>query len=134
MIPNIVEEVYLSLPESERGSDRVDRCIAPTFVEEPSCAIHVVEKVIVSLTSKPLEARDLEIAPEVAVAPGLSFVLCQELEMIVVDDVVWILCHKVFDMIPQTWYTLHSKFMKSKVEIVSNLHILRGERGRREER
>lgn len=50
----------------ETQPDRVDRCITPSFVEETTCAVKVIEVLFIFLASEKVHVTDLEVRPEVA--------------------------------------------------------------------
>jgi len=58
-------------------SNGVNRCVAPSLVEEASCSVEVVEVILVRLTSPKLHIRDLEVRPEmtgrVSLRPPVDF-------------------------------------------------------------
>lgn len=117
MVSDVVEEVYLAFLEREGSSDGVDRSIAPSLVEEAACLIEVFEEVIVRLAAIPVEVRDLEIAPEMTVAPIIAFVLRKKVHMIVIHDMLRKLLHEVLNMFPEAGNRL-SKLIKGYNETI----------------
>lgn len=49
VVCNVVEEMDLVLGQHESGSDGVNRCIAPTLIEESAVLIQRLEEIDVSL-------------------------------------------------------------------------------------
>jgi len=66
LVSDVSEPVYLALVFEESQCDAVYWSVAPTFVEEASSAIEMVEIVAVLFAPPKAQVADLEIGPEVA--------------------------------------------------------------------
>jgi hypothetical protein len=84
LVSDIPEPVYPAFIFEQPQRDTVDWRVAPSLVEETSCAIEVVEVVAVLLTPPEAKVADFEVRPEVAcgVAVGsLVVVGCWKAEL-----------------------------------------------------
>lgn len=63
VVSDVVEEVDLFLLQEETGGDRMDRGVAPSFVEEAAVFVEVGKEINVCLGSKPVEVSNFEIGP-----------------------------------------------------------------------
>lgn len=62
-IRDVVEEMDFFFLQGQGGPNRVNGRITPTFVEEPSVLIKLVEEVEIGIGSQPVKVADLEIGP-----------------------------------------------------------------------
>jgi hypothetical protein len=62
-ISKVVEEMDIPFGEEEGGCDGVDGGIAPSFVEEATFVIEVVEECSVTLVPPQMQRRNFEIGP-----------------------------------------------------------------------
>ena len=63
VVANFVEEVDLLLLQEKSRSDRVDWCIAPTFIEEATSVVERLEIVNVFLGPQPFQTSNLKVGP-----------------------------------------------------------------------
>lgn len=63
VVSDVVEEMNLFLLQHQAGSDRVDRRITPTFVEETAVLVERLKVVDVGLGAEPVEAANFEVGP-----------------------------------------------------------------------
>ena len=63
VVGNLVPEVDFFWLEHDRSGDRVDRCIAPSLVEESTILVQGGEVVNVLIRSQPFQATNLEVRP-----------------------------------------------------------------------
>jgi hypothetical protein len=63
VVGNILEEVNLLLLEKKTSSNRVDRSITPSLVEETTILIERLEEIEVRLAAEPGQATDLKVGP-----------------------------------------------------------------------
>ena len=79
----------------QRQRDRVDGCIAPALVEEPTRPIEMREVVLVGLGAPELHVGDFKIAPEVTGAVAVRFVVVVGPELAVDEPVQRVLLVQV---------------------------------------
>jgi hypothetical protein len=63
VVCDIVEELDLILVQEQTRSNRVDRRVTPSLVEEATILVQRFEKINVGLASKPFQAADLKVRP-----------------------------------------------------------------------
>lgn len=63
VVRDVVEEMNLFSLQHDPGSNGVNRCISPAFVEEPAVSVEAVKEVDVCRRTKPVEVSNLEIRP-----------------------------------------------------------------------
>lgn len=63
VVANLVEEMDLLLLQEKSRSDRVDWCIAPTFIEEATSVVERLEVVNVFLGPQPFQTSNLKVGP-----------------------------------------------------------------------
>jgi hypothetical protein len=62
-VGNLVEEVDLLLLQHDSGGNGVDRCIAPTLIEETTVLIQGGEVINVLLGAQPFQTANLKVGP-----------------------------------------------------------------------
>lgn len=63
IVGNIVKEMNLLLLQEKPCSNGMNWCITPTFVEESSILIELLEEIRVGFGSKPVEVTNLKVRP-----------------------------------------------------------------------
>lgn len=63
VVGDLVEEVDLVLPQCDCGGDGMDRCVAPSLVEESAVLVQRGEVVHVLWGPQPVKTADLEVGP-----------------------------------------------------------------------
>lgn len=63
IVGDILEEVNLLLLKEKTSSDRVDRSITPSLVEETTVLVKRLEEIEVRLASEPGQATNLKVGP-----------------------------------------------------------------------
>lgn len=63
-IPNILKKVNLILVCEKRRTDRVHRCITPTFVVKPAFSIEMFKELGVGFSAPKVEVADFKVGPD----------------------------------------------------------------------
>lgn len=63
-VSNVVEKVNLIFASKECCSDRVDRCVSPSFIVETSGFVEMLKVVHVGLRSPKVEITNLKVGPD----------------------------------------------------------------------
>ena len=134
-VGDIVEEVDLFLLQGQSGGNGMDGGIAPSFIEEASVLVELVEEVEIGVRSQPIEIADFEVGPlhgelvekfddmlvllayEMAVVVRFSAVVAHPVHGISFDYVLGMLLHEGLGTIPKRWDCLHV-FVKADHETV----------------
>ena len=134
-VGDIVEEMDLFLLQGQGGANRMDGGVAPSFVEEASVLVELVEEVEIGVRSQPVEIADFEVGPlygelvenstitlvllayEMAVVVRFSVVVAQPVHGISFGYVLAMLLHEGLGAIPKCRNCLHV-FVKADHETV----------------
>lgn len=101
VIRDIIEEVNLIFLQEETSSNRVNRSITPTLVEESTVVIEVVEVAGVGIATEPVEITDFEVRPEVAVVVGVAAIVTEEGHGVVFGNVLRKLLDESLGRVPE---------------------------------
>lgn len=100
VIGNVVEEVDLALVQHKASSDGMNRCVAPSFVEEATIFVERLKEIGVSFASQPVKVADFEIGPEVAVVVGVAVVVTEKAQRVVLRNVLGVVLDEFLGAVP----------------------------------
>jgi hypothetical protein len=101
IVGDILEEVNLLLLKEKTSSDRMDRSITPSLVEETTVLVKRLEEIEVRLASEPGQATNLKVGPEMALVVVLTTVITEETHRVVGRDMLGVVLHELLGASPE---------------------------------
>jgi hypothetical protein len=102
VIGNILEEVNLLLLKEKTSSNRVDRRITPSLIEETTILIERLEEIEVRLAAKPGQATNFKVGPEMALVVVLTAIVTEEAHGVTLSDVLGVVLHELLGAGPES--------------------------------
>ena len=118
VVGNILEEVNLFLLEKKTSSNRVDRSITPSLVEETAVLVKRLEEIEVRLAAEPGQATNLKVGPlenvsfrsskylkltyEMALVVVFTAIVTEEAHRVALSNVLGVVLHELLGASPES--------------------------------